>query len=188
MRPLAKFDQQAHFLFRDPARKLLQIVWSKRQAGIGGAGGSQFGLYDRSIGARLRLHGHSVGCGRSRPLHTLMAAAANLQRQVLWRPSDRTFARYRRFRGQDGASDRLEQRQIVVAAHKGQSKRRLTAPKRKTRRVCPHWRMSPPSSFAASEPARVVPGQVGPAAGRSATGCPRTSAARLLKRIAAPNE
>ena len=155
MRPLAKFDQQAHFLFRDPARKLLQIVWSKRQAGIGRGGSSQFGLYDRSIGARLRLHGHSVGCGRSRPLHTLMAAAANLQRQVLWRPSDRTFARYRRFRGQDGASDRLEQRQIVVAAHKGQSKRRLTAPKRKTRRVCPDQRIlcprcSPHLSFPTS--------------------------------------
>src|SRR5438445_7748683 len=50
------------------------------------------------------------------------------------------------------ASDRLEQQQIVVAASQGQSKRRLTAPKRKTCRVCPHQRIPPPSSFAASEP------------------------------------
>ena len=67
---------------------------------------------------------------------------------------NRTFARFRRFRGQDCASDRLEQRQIVVAARKGQSKRRLTAPKRKTRRVWPHQGIPLPSLFAASEPER----------------------------------
>src|SRR5215472_16116547 len=67
---------------------------------------------------------------------------------------DRTVARYRRFRGQDRASNRLEQRQIVVAASKGQSKQRLTAPKRKTRRVCRYQRIPLLSSLAASEPER----------------------------------
>ena len=48
----------------------------------------------------------------------------------------------------------LSKRQIVVATSKGQSKPRLTAPKRKTRRVCPDQRIPLPSLFAASEPER----------------------------------
>src|SRR5215467_7683386 len=88
----------------------------------------------------------------------------------------RAFARFRRFRGQDRASDRLEQRQIVVGASKGQSKRRLTAPKRKTGafarveaylsplacRICSLWPLMPARVFAA---------------GGLATGCRQASVA-----------